>query len=179
MLSGNPTLRRLACKMPSVLAILNSIGDVHRVSEKDLSPDTLKQWCGKIECNRKQYTIDVYLITYDEVVEVVTNEKPSHFSWFRWLFWSRERKYWYRSIGKVLEGYGDRVDTFMMILVYDRGPNNIDRPKLTFYSLPEGRTMREFLNEYFEANRQKIPESGMAGVKDDKPSGAHGSGVLA
>ena len=160
----------MAYEMPSVLAILNSIGDVHRVSEKDLSPDTLKQWCGKIECNGKQYTIDVYLITHDEVVEVVTNEKPSHFSRFRWLFWPRERKYWYLSIGKVLEGYGDRVDTFMMILVYDRGPKNIDRPKLTFYRLPKDKTMGMILHAYQESLHAEQPKTGEdeVSVKGDR-----------
>ncbi len=187
MTTVNETLRGIAQEHPWALSILGHVDEAYEVREGILSVDDLqKLWCGEIQYKKegvakKKWFIRIFLVTKARRVIEITNEELKTKPWrpWHWLFRRTESRDWYQYLGETL-----LLDTYSSIqiekvIVFDHGPKHYSEPRLTFYSLPEGRTMREFLNEYFEANRQKIPESGMAGVKDDKPSGAHGSGLLA
>lgn len=183
MTTVNETLRSIVQEHPWALSILEHVDEAYEVREEILSVnDFEKLWCGKIEYKkegvpRKKWFIRIFLVTKSKRVIEITNVEVRVKPW--WRRKSAESDDWYQYLGETL-----LLDTYSSmsiekVVVFDHGPKYYNEPLLTFYSLPEGKTMRELLNEYHDTHHQKIPEYGVTMTDDNESKRIRRSGLLA
>lgn len=153
MTTVNETLRSIVQEHPWALSILEHVDEAYEVREETFSVHDLeKLWCGEIQYKKegvvkKKWFIRIFLVTTARRVIEITKEAVKAQPWWRRVFKPAESGDWYQYLGETL-----LLDTYSSmhiekVIVFDHGPKHYSEPKLTFYSLPEGKTMRELLSK--------------------------------
>ncbi len=143
----HPKLREKANEYPGILALLTLFESTTKVKEQEISLKDLDQWFGQVRPEHVTYSIRVfYMLINGHVYELMQNKTTSGF----WG-WCKDRlrpKLWFSTIAEELGHSKIPLRNILQLVVFNCDLNHIRRPKLIFYSLPEGKSMEDLLAEY-------------------------------
>lgn len=153
----HPKLREEANTHPGILALLALFESAEKVKKKKISSEVFDQWFGRVRPEHVTYSIRVFcMFKKGHVDELIHGKTTSGF-----LGWCKDRlwpKLWFSTIAEELDGSKIPLEEIVQLMVLNCDLNHIHRPTLTFYSLPEGKSMVDLLAEYQAKKTGGSPE---------------------